>query len=177
MTALSRTPPNSNYLQSSKFQVVFPRITSVTYFCQSVNIPGISVLPARQPTPFVDLYRPGDKLEYETFDISFIVDEELWSWQIIHDWMRGYSFPCSFEEYANMNRESIQTLHSPRPQYSDGYLMTLTALNNTRTIIKLIDAFPVALSGITFDSKQSADLTMTATAKFRYQLYNFSRSE
>lgn len=175
MTAFQRNPPNSNYLQSSKFQVIFPRITSVTYFCQSVNIPGISVNPARMPTPLVDLYIPGDKLEYETFDITFIVDEELWSWQIIHDWIRGYSFPCSFEEYANMDRESIQTLHSNRPQYSDGYLMSLTALNNTKTIIKLIDAFPVSLSEINFDSKASADNIITATASFRYQLYNFER--
>lgn len=176
MVAISRNPPNTNTLQATKFQVVFPRITSVTYFCQKANIPGIQVSPARQATPFVDLYRPGDKLEYNTFDIEFFIDEELWSWQIIHDWIRGYSFPCSFEEYANMNRESIMSLHADRPQYSDGYLMSLSALNNTKTIIKLIDAFPVSLSEIPFDSKQSADVPMIARASFRYQLYNFERT-
>lgn len=175
MAAIYRNPTNTNYLQANKFQVIFPRITSVTYFCQEVNIPGISVTPARQGTPFVDLYRPGDKLEYETFDMFFIVDEELWSWQIIHDWIRGYSFPCSFEEYANMNRESIISLHATQPQYSDGYVMTLTALNNTKTLIKLIDAFPVSLSKIPLNTKQSADTPIIASAKFRYQLYNFDR--
>lgn len=176
MSAISRTPPNTNVLQPTKFRVIFPRITSVTYFCQSVNIPGIQVTPARQGTPFVDLYRPGDKMQYETFDIDFLVDEELWSWQIIHDWMRGYSFPCSFDEYANMNRESITSLHADRPQYSDAFLLSLTALNNVKTMIKLIDAFPVSLSEIRFDSKQSADEPIIARASFRYQLYNFERS-
>lgn len=175
MSALTRNPPNTNQLQATKFQVVFPRVTSVTYFCQSVNIPGIHADTAMQPTPFVDLYRPGDKLQYDTFDISFLVDEELWSWQIIHDWMRGYTFPCSFEEYANMNRESIQVIHKGQPQYSDAYLMTLTALNNTKTMVKFINAFPVSLSEIKLDSKQSADTPIVAVAKFRYQLYNFSR--
>lgn len=176
MAAITRNPPNTNYLQSTKFQVVFPRITSVTYFCQSVNIPGISATPARHPTPFADLYKPGDKMEYDTFNIEFIVDEELWSWQVIHDWIRGYSFPCSFDEYKNMNRESIMTLHKEMPQYSDGYLMSLTALNNTKTILKFIDAFPVSLSEIRFDTTQSAETILTATAQFRYQLYNFERN-
>lgn len=175
MTALTRNPPSSNYLQSTKFQIVFPRVTSMTYFCRSVNIPGISVTPARQNTPFVDLYRPGDKLQYETLDVEFIVDEELWSWQIIHDWIRGYSFPCSFNEYKNLNRESLVSLHSQQPQYSDGYLSTLTSQNNSKTILKFIDAFPVSLSEIRFDSSQSADSIISATATFRYQLYNFSR--
>jgi hypothetical protein len=162
-------------LQPTKFQVVFPRISAVTYFCQSVNIPNLSVTPARQHTPLVDLYRPGEKMEYGTFDIEFIVDEELWSWEIIHDWMRGYSFPCSFDEYKNMSRLTIQSLYSNRPQYSDGYLNTLTGINTQRTLLKFIDAFPVNLSEIKFSTTQSADTIITATASFRYQLFQFER--
>lgn len=175
MSAFTRNPPNTNYLQSTKFQVIFPRVTSVTYFCQNVNIPNVSVTPARHPTPFSDLYKPGDKIEYGTFDINFVVDEELWAWEIIYDWIRGYSFPCSFDEYRTMDRQSIMTLHSKTPQYSDAYLSSLSALNNPKTMLKFIDVFPVSLSEINFNSTQSADEIITATAQFRYQLFVFDR--
>lgn len=175
MTALNRNPPNTNYLQSTKFQIIFPRISSVTYFCRSVNVPGLSSTPVVQTTPFVDLYKPGDKTLYETLDIEFIVDEELWSWQVIHDWIRKYSFPCSFEEYKTLDRESIVSMKSVSPQYSDAYLSTLTGLNNFKVNLKFVDVFPISLSGINMSSTQSADDIITAKATFKYQLYNFER--
>lgn len=175
MTALTRNPPSANYLQPTKFQVNFPRISSATYFCQSVKIPGVSVNPARQTNPFVDLYRPGEKMEYGIFDMEFIVDEDLWSWEIIHDWMRGYSFPFSFEEYKNQEKLSEITLKSSKPQYSDGKVTILSALNNPKFRIKFVDMFPISLSDINFNVMLSADKPMIATAQFRYQLYNIER--
>jgi hypothetical protein len=175
MTALTRNPENTNYLQPTKFQVVFPKITTVTYFCQEVNIPGLGATPATQPTPFIDLPRPGDKLKYGEFDVEFVVDEEMWSWQVIHDWIRGYTFPCSFEEYKLMNRDSLISLKSAQPQYSDGQLTILSALNNPKVKVKFMNIFPVSLSPIKFNTMQSADNIITATASFRYHLFNIER--
>ena len=176
MAQLPRNPTNTNYQQPTKFQIVFPRITTVTYFCQRVNIPAISATPARQFTPFVDLYRPGDKLEYATLDIEFIVDEDMWNWEILQSWMRGYSFPCSFEEYKNMDRKSFYSMqHFSPPQYADAHLVVLSALNNPKIKVKFIDAFPVSLSEVQFNVGSSADETMKATAQFRYQLFNIDR--
>lgn len=175
MSSLSRNPQNTNYLQATKFTVMFPKISTVTYFCTAVNIPELSSDPARQNTPFVDLYRPGDKLQYGTFDIEFIVDEEMWSYQVIHDWIRGYTFPCSFDEYKNMNRKSLYSLQVQRPQYSDAHLNILSGLNNRKLEVKFVDAFPITLSDIRFDTSSSADQPIHATARFRYQLFNIDR--
>jgi hypothetical protein len=175
MSAISRNPQNTNYLQPTKFTVMFPKISTVTYFCTKVNIPPLSSSPARQNTPFVDLYRPGDKLEYGTFDIEFIIDEEMWSYQVIHDWIRGYTFPCSFDEYKNINRKSFYSMQVQRPQYSDAHLNILSGLNNRRLEVKFVDAFPVSLSEIQFDTASGADQTIHAMATFRYQLFNIER--
>lgn len=175
MAAINRNPPNSNQLQSSKFQVLFPRISSATYFCQSASIPSLSSNPVVQTNPFVDLPRPSDKIQYGTFSMEFILDEELWGWQIIHDWIRGYTFPCSFDEYKSLDRESYVTLNSSTPQYSDGYLSVLSAINIPKFKIKFTNVFPVSLSEVNFDVTQSADKPMTAIAQFKYHIFNIER--
>lgn len=175
MTAISRNPENANQLQSSKFQVIFPRISTVTYFCQQVNLPGLDTTPVIHPTPLSDFPMPGDKLRFGEFVMQFILDEDMWSWQIIHDWIRGYTFPCSFEEYRILNRESLVTLHTQKPQYSDGNLTILSALNNPKVKVKFHNLFPVSLSPIPFDTKRSADDILTGTATFRYHLFEIQR--
>lgn len=175
MAAINRNPSNSNQLQSSKFQLLFPRISSVTYFCQSVNIPSLSSQPVVQGTPFVDLPRPSDKLQYGSLDISFIVDEELWSWQIIHDWIRGYTFPCSFDEYKSLDRQSIMSLKSFAPQYSDAYLSILSAINTTKLKINFTNVFPTQLSEIDFDSRNNANEPVIARATFKFHIFDVTR--
>ena len=66
MTALNRNPINTDLLQSTKFRVTFARLPTVTYFCNSANLPGISLTEIPMPTPFVDLYMPGEKAVYDT---------------------------------------------------------------------------------------------------------------
>lgn len=175
MSAINRNPANTNQLQGTKFQILFPRISSVTYFCQSVNIPSLTSRPISQNTPFVDLPRPSDKLVYGDLNISFVVDEELWGWQILHDWIRGYTFPCSFEEYKNLDRESIISLKSASPQYSDAYISVLSAINTTKFKINFVNVFPTELSEIQFDSTKSANEPVIATASFKYHIFNVQR--
>ena len=86
MTALNRNPQNTNLLQPTKFLLTFDRLESVPYFCQTVNIPSISLGEVTRPTPFLDLYSPGTKLIYDPFDVTFLVDEELASWKNMYDW-------------------------------------------------------------------------------------------
>jgi hypothetical protein len=65
MTALNRNPKNPNYLHPNKFQLNFARLPNIQYFCQTVTVPGISLSEIPQNTPFVDLYRPGEKAIYD----------------------------------------------------------------------------------------------------------------
>ena len=55
-TALSTTPVNQNFLHPNKFHLTFKRIPNMEFFCQMVNVPGISLSEIAVTTPFVEMY-------------------------------------------------------------------------------------------------------------------------
>lgn len=172
----ARNPINKDLLQSTKFRLSFDMIKDTTYFCQTANLPGVSLTEVPRATPFIDLYVPGEKMIYDTLNISFLVDEDLVSWIRIHDWIRAMTFPVSFEEYASL--KSVNPMANYRasnrlpPQYSDGMLTIYTNKNNPNIRIKFKDLFPVSVDTIQFSSMDSAENIITASASFRFSYYN-----
>lgn len=175
---ISSQPTNQSLAQPTKFRLIFDRIPNVTFFCQSVNLPGLGVSPTQQTTPFVDAYIPGDKVSYDPLNISFLVDEDYRSWFDIHDWLRGLAFPENFEQYKQMQNYSRfqQKETKGKPQYSDATLTLYTNQNNPNLRIKFIDCFPESLSGIDFSTQSSAENVLTATASFRYSYFTYERA-
>ena len=163
---------NTDLLQSAKYIFSIPRLTSTQFFCQTVNVPGISMGFKEQPTPFSDLRIPGDKLNYEDLTIQFLLDEELYSWISIHDWIRGITFPAEFDEYNNLKHLSRFSEISTFPQYADAELITLSANNQQKVKFHFYELFPVSISGFTMDIKVGSEATMTATATFKYKRFD-----
>ena len=167
MTAFLRTPQNTNPLQPTKFLLTFTRTGAVPFFCQTVNLPGVSLGEVIRPSPFLDMYSPGTKLQYSPLEITFIMDEELQGWRNLYDWFTSIADPDGFEK-RRVNQE-LQILKN----YSDATLSVLTALNNPAIRIEFINIFPTSLSDIQFDTTVSADTIVTARASFRYQSYKY----
>lgn len=167
MTVLTRTPENTNPLQPTKFLLTFKKIKDTQYFCQSVNIPGVSLGEVIRTTPFLDMYSPGTKLNYESLDIEFIVDSELTSWKNMYDWFISMADPDGFEKRDNTLNPS-STKHM-----SDATLTVLSSLNNPLVRIEYIDLFPTSLGAIDFDTRLSSDTIITCKASFRYQSYKY----
>lgn len=179
MTALTRNPVNTDLLQSTKFRVTFNRLPGVTFFCNSVNLPGISLTEIPMPTPFVELYLPGEKAIYDTLNITFLVDEDLRSWTELHDWIRGATFPTEFEEYVNLARlnpsANIRTIQQRPPVYSDATLTIYTNKNNANFRVKFVDLFPTNVGSLSFSAGDSAENIITADATFRFSYFNYER--
>jgi len=179
MTALNRNPSNIDLLQSTKFRVTFARLPGITYFCNSANLPGISLTEIPMPTPFVDLYLPGEKAVYDTFNLTFLVDEDLRAWTEIHDWIRGATFPTNFEEYVNLKRSqpttNIRAISTKPPVYTDATLTIYSSKNNPNFRIKLVDVFPTTVGSLLFSASDSAENIITADATFRFSYYNYER--
>lgn len=167
MTALTRTPQNTNPLQPTKFLLTFARIPNTQFFCQEVNIPGVSLGEVDRVTPFLDMFSPGTKLKYDPLDVEFIVDAQLQSWKDIYNWFTSIADPDGFEG-RRISRE-IQN----NTNFSDATLTVLSALNNPVVRIEYINCFPLTLSDIRFDTKSSADNIITCRATFRYQSYKY----
>ena len=77
MSVLTRTPQNTNFLQPTKFLLTFSRIQDTQYFCQEINLPGISLGEVVRQTPYLDLYSPDTKLTYNPLDILEQMKENL----------------------------------------------------------------------------------------------------
>ena len=175
MSVLSRTPENINYLQPTKFLMTFNRIPNATWFCQSVNIPGVSVGQAPINFPSVTVYSPGNQITYNNFNMTFLVNEDVQSWIDLHDWFRSFASPDGTDE-RNLKtalQNQYNNMASDKQQYSDATLTVLSALNNPIVRVEFSNMFPVSLSDIIFDTKQSADDIITADATFVYDQFKF----
>lgn len=177
MTAgvLSRQPEVTSLLQTTKYVFIMPRINNVQYFCQEANLPGVSLPELPRPTSVVDLYVPGNKMVYNRFEITFLIDSDLKSWTDIHDWMRKLTTPVANEEYKLLWRRDGVVSDKSLSQYSDGILTVLSNLNNPRFRIKYVNLFPTSLTDIRFKTTESAEDILTATATFRYDYFDIER--
>ena len=167
---------NPNYLHSNKFKLGFSRLPNVQYFCQSVSVPGISMSEAFQPTPFLDLYAPGDKAVYDVLVATFIIDEDLKTWKEIHDWIRGMTFPENFEEYKNLDKLSKYYGKPNAPQYSDATLTLLSSNNNPIHRFKFYDVFPTSISSFIVNTQDSPENILTADVTFRFSYYDIENA-
>lgn len=164
MTVLNRNPQNTNPLQPSKFLLTFSRAGAVPYFCQQVNLPGMSMGSAPFDTPTLDISYPGHKLSFNTLNVTYIVDEELTAWKNIYDWFLALGHPDMKERKRLLELQGGSNT-------SDATLTILSALNNPIARIQFYNAFPIDMTDIDFDTTQSADTIIYSTVTFKVGYY------
>jgi hypothetical protein len=151
-------PENTNFLQPTKFVLTFPEVPDMVYFCQKANIPGVTLGQAVQQTPNIDLFHSGTKLEYNTFDITFLVNEDLTAWTTLYNWMVELS--------------SVDATYTKRQESRKQAILTVMSnLNNPKVRVKYYNLFPISISDLEFDTTLSAEEHITATVSFRYDWY------
>ena len=189
----NRQPTKLDYASPTQFKFGIIKLPKVEYFCTAANIPGITLGTANQPTPLKDIPIPGDKLDYDTLNISFLVDENLENYREIHGWMTGLGFPkdtsqfralqgASADRYptttgTGINRELGKVSKAVQDDgglYSDATLFVLTSKNNANIEIRFRDIYPISLSGLDYN-QQAADVDyLTASVTFQYKIYEFA---
>lgn len=167
-------PANLSPLSPNGFQFGINKLPEVSFFCQEVNLPNMTLPPTSQGTPLSDSKMPGDKLEFEELTIQFLIDEDMGNYLAIHNWLAALGFPKSHTQYTNWLKEhsTINTseLYS---SYSDGSLIILNSNNKPNKTIKFIDLFPTNLASIQFQSTVSEITYLIGTATFSYTYYEF----
>jgi len=170
-------PDNKNYLKPNSFRLIFSRLPNIEYFCQSANLPKITLGAAMQPTPFVDIPHTGDKMEYDPLIITFMVDENMRNYIELHNWMVGLGFPKSHDQYAALLKDPTSRFLKSDTLlttglYSDASLFILNNNNMPIVEIRFYDAFPVSLEGLDFDLRVPTVDYFTGIATLRYKLYD-----
>lgn len=155
----------TNFLSSVEFRFTIKRLPNVEFFIQGANLPGINSGYNTQPTPFKNVYLHGDKLEYEDLVLTCIVDEQMQSYIETWNWLEALTKPKSFDQYRGI-KESEDGL------YSDATLTILNSSKNAKIEITFQDLFPVSVSGIDLDTKQTDLTPPTVQLTFRYNSYS-----
>ena len=174
---LERQLANRNYLSATGFKFSLGKYPKVDFFSNTASIPSINLGVAAQSTYLKDIPIPGDKLTYDDFSLNFLVDEELENYITIHNWIQGFGFPNSVEQYKTLLDEDEL---SPGKQYassgqSDGTLLIYNSNFNPVATVVFEGLFPVSLSTIEFDAKSQDVQYVTAQVTFKYTNYRITK--
>ena len=169
MAAANKIPDNLNYLSNISFRLTMQDAPNLTWFCQAVNIPGVSLEAIDVPTPFATIPYAGAKVNFEELSVRFIVDEHLKNWMEIYDRIIALGLAEGGENYRLLKAKSDLTQRGGT--VSTLVLTVLTSAMNPQMEFYFYEAFPITVSALDFDSA-NADLEyFTATAAFRYTNY------
>lgn len=172
MTNLKCPSNNLNYLNQTKFQVGINRLPNISFFCQTIALPGVTRGGLAVPTPLTDIMVPDDKLNFEPLNLTFIVDSDLSNWLEVFRWMQGLGFPESYEQYRTENARYPLDIKGDLPKnYSEAKLVLYDAHGCTARTINFIDCFPTALGGVSLDSTVTDITYPTASLTLEYTYF------
>ena len=191
--ANSRQPTKLDYASPTQFRFSIIKLPKVEYFATAANIPGITLGQANQPTPLKDIPIPGDKLEYDNLNITFLVDENLENYREIHGWMTGLGFPKDTSQFRSLQGASAdrypttsdvglnkelgsikKAVQDDGGLYSDATLFVLSSKNNANLEIRFRDIYPISLSGLDYNQQETDIQYLTASVTFAYKIYEFA---
>jgi len=172
MSAIDNTPENKNFLSPLNFKFTIKKAPHVNFFAQKVNIADITLTEANMPTPFVKIPYPGEHINYGTLNVSFKVDEDLQNYLEIHNWIKSLGKPKTFFEYKTIEQVPVATGEGI---VSDISLIVLSSDKQPNYEIVYIDAFPISLSGVNFNTIDSDVNYVEASAVFKYTYYDISK--
>jgi hypothetical protein len=165
-------PENINPLSPNGYMFSIQRLPKVSFFCQEVNLPTLTLGSTQQSTPLSQAILAGETLDFAPLTIQFLVDNVMGNYKSIHDWMIGLGFPENHEQYQSMlnNAPAGSNLNK---SYSDGTLIVLGNSNNTIQTIQFVDLIPESLDSLTFVSTSQDVQYLAGSATFRYSYYKF----
>jgi hypothetical protein len=167
-------PSNISPLSPNGFMFSIQKLTSINYFCQQVNIPGITLGSPDYGNPFNTQPIPGDALTYDQLTVQFLVDSDMANYQAVYNWIVALGFPQNYEQYVTfINNDDRVGLSELAKNYSDATLQILGANNAAVKTIQFYDMFPVALESLVFASTNVDVQYLVGSATFKYGYYKF----
>lgn len=161
---LKNFPQSINYLQQPAYNFNIQRLPYVSYYCQRVNLPGISVGSVDFPTKGLRRIPVSGDIVFNNLEIEFFVDEDLQNWLEVMNWLRSIANAEDFTEYDGMQNS-----------YSNATLIVLNSAMNAKYKVEYRDIIPISLTDINFDTTVSEITPITATVAFEYTTHTITR--
>ena len=166
---------NRNFLSPTGFKFALKRSPAAAFFCNQANIPSLDLGIAQQTSYLKDIDIPGDKIVFGDLTLRFLVDEDLFNYMEIQNWIRGLGYPEKLSQLKDLSEDGkvkSRFGQSGENIYSDATLQILSNSLIPKFQIMFKDVFPYSLSTITFDATDTDIEYFTADVSFKYTIYD-----
>ena len=183
----ARQPTVFDYSQSNQFRINIPIFPLTEWFVVGCNVPGVTMGQGVVPTPLIEVPLMGDKLTYDQFNMTFMVDEQLKNYIELHDWLVNMAAPQNSAQFGakisdyvitpskvtTFYRDGVEVTGSTsdRDLYCDIQLTILSSKNNPVAMITMQNAFPVSLSALDYTQQDADTNYVQCNVSFAFMLY------
>jgi len=172
-SAFGKQIQNRNFLSGVGFKFNLTKFPKVDFFSNSARIPELNLELTTQASYLKNIDVPGERLTFGDFTLRFLVDENMENYMAVHNWLRGLGFPESPQQFIDKTTDS-DGIRDLEEQFCDGGLHILNSNLRDVAIVKFQNLFPVSLTSLNFDATETDINYFTASASFRYTVYNIT---
>lgn len=152
-------PKNQNLANINRFRVYIQKLPEVNFFAQRVVLPSVSISSVEVPTntPFW-VPVPGDEVQFGDFSVEFQLDEDYTNLIKLQTWI-------------------VDNTRNSERSVSDIIVQSLTNNFNENVTFRLYEAFPVSVSEVSLDTRESSDSPIMVSATFKCVFYGVDTGE
>lgn len=133
-------------LVKNKFALIIPSLPNVQFFLQTFEMPSIVVKEVTVNTRIVDYNEIGEKLNFDPFNATFLVDKYSRNWSSIYNTMKEMTVDGS----------------------NIGHTDDIVLMVDGKEMFRFYGAWPTALTGYSMDSTIEDVQYVKATVTFNY---------
>ena len=165
-------------LFGNHYRLVLDALPDLTFFVQSFTMPTVSAAVVQRPNPFTTIPEVADHLTFDTFKVSYLVDNNFKTYFSLFYWLKGYGFPTSYQDILDFETARKTHIPNPRPrpreiQKTNATLTILQPDNDTPVAdVFFYDVFPTAIGEMQFESVDSEPTLLKTNATFYYTDFN-----
>lgn len=166
-------PENINPLSSNGFLFSINSMPEVSFFCQEVELPEITIGNIGVQTPLSKLKLADDVMEFGTLTVTFLIDEQMLNYVSVYNWITGLGFPESYEQYSTFINTRNIGYTTVTKESSNATLAILGSNNKPVKFVNFYNILPISLSSATFRTTNEDVTYITGTAVFEIERYDF----
>ena len=167
------SPSSINPLSSNGSNFSIQKLQEISFFCQEVTLPGISL-------PSIDVNTPlsinpilGEMIQFDDLNIQFLVDENMSNYRALYNWMIGAGFPSDNLQYSQFIASQTTGYSTLSKEFSDATLQILGSNNLPSRTVRFIDIIPISVSSMSFQSTNTDVVYITCSASFKINRFEF----
>jgi hypothetical protein len=172
MSAIDAMPQTKNFLSPLNFTFVLKRSPNLNFFVQRVNIPRIRLDYLSVPSPLLQIPLPNGRTEFDDLSLTFKVDEDLQNYMEIYNWITDIGSTVDQSGYAKLRSN---TQGGGENATSDISLIVSDGLKNPNYEVIYVNAFPIDLGDLVFETSDTDINYVSASVTFKYTYYTINK--